>query len=482
VAPEVVLYNYGSATLDSVTIEYRLGQGPISSFAWTGSLPTGASITVTLPGFAAVHGNYPFVAWTEDPNGVSDQNLLNDSANAQYMIGYEALTMEFYTGCQPLQNYWELTDTMGNVLAFGSNFTAQMQLYVQTICVANGCYDLKFYEFANNGICCDDDPDPLVCDELGTFTLKRPNGDTLAYRSNTTNIAFFLDSTRFCITSAVSPYSAQAVATDISCNGLSDGAATVSVQGGNPPYVILWSNGSTSATIIGLAAGTYTVTITDDSLNTTAASCQVVEPAVLNVVYSGTNSNCAGSSNGTATAAASGGTAPYSYLWSNGATTSALSGLGAGTFSATVTDSRGCISIGSVNLTEPPPLALLISATDVTCSGFANGTAGVMVSGGISPYNYLWSNGATTASLSNLVSGVYSVTVTDAGGCTINGQETVAAGVQVNVAFSVDSVSCHGLSDGAATVSVTGGSGPYQHLWSNGATTNQISGVAAGAY
>lgn len=482
VVPEVVLYNYGSATLDSVTIEYRHGQGAINSYAWTGSLASGAYDTVLLPGFNGHYGNLTFQAWTENPNGQNDQDVLNDSSSSQYMIGYETLTMEFYTGCEPLENYWELTDTMGNVLAFGNNFTAQMQSYFQTICVANGCYDFKFYDFRNDGICCFFDPDPLICDNLGYYLLQRPNGDSLVENSGLSASGFFLDSTRFCITGAVAPYSAQAVATDISCNGLTDGQAIVSIIGGTSPYQILWSNGATTDTIIGLAAGTYTVTITDDSLNTTTASCQVFEPTLLSVVYSGNNSSCASSSNGTANAAASGGTAPYSYLWSNGATTSSLSGLGAGTFSATVTDNRGCVSTGSVNLTEPPPLALLITATDVSCSGFANGTVGITVSGGISPYNYIWSNGAITSSLSNLVPGVYGVTVTDAGGCTIHGQETVAAGVLVNITISTESVSCHGLSDGAAAVSVSGGSGPYQYLWSNGATTNQISGVVAGAY
>lgn len=480
VAPVVVLYNYGSATLDSVSIEYRLGQGPINSFAWTGSLPTGASDTVTLPGFAAVHGNYPFVAWTEIPNGVLDQNLFNDSAHSQYMIGYETLQMTFRTDCEPHENYWELTDTLGNVLAYGSNFTLEATQYIQSICAANGCYDLKFYDFANNGIW-NPNPPPQFCQSEGWYLLANSNGDTLAFQGGG-SMSFFLDSTRFCITGAVAPYSAQAVATDISCNGLSDGEASVTIFGGTAPYQILWSNGATTDTITGLAAGTYTVTITDDSLNTTTASCQVFEPAVLSVVYSGANSTCASGSNGTANAAAGGGTAPYSYQWSNGATAAALSGLGAGTFSATVTDSRGCVSIGSVNLTEPPLLALLISATDVTCSGFANGTVGVTVSGGIPPYNYIWSNGATSSSLSALVPGVYTVSVTDAGGCTINGQETVTAGAQVNFVISTDSVSCHGLSDGAATVSVSGGSGPYQYLWSNGATTNQISDVIAGAY
>ncbi|MBP7272923.1 MAG: hypothetical protein KA974_03735, partial [Saprospiraceae bacterium] len=142
-----------------------------------------------------------------------------------------------------------------------------------------------------------------------------------------------------------------------------------------------------------------------------------------------TNVTCYGGNNGAATATASGGSSPYTYLWNNSATTGAITGLSAGTYSVTATDALGNVGFATLNITSPSQLNLTTTSTNETSSSANNGTASVTVSGGTSPYSgYSWSNGATTASINNLDSGTYTVTVTDASNCTASKSVFITVG------------------------------------------------------
>ena len=132
--------------------------------------------------------------------------------------------------------------------------------------------------------------------------------------------------------------------------------------------------------------------------------------------YAGYNVSLFGASDGFINTTVSGGTAPYSFLWSNGATTQNISGLTAGLYGVTVTDANGCVVEDSYTLSQPPPAAnleVLGTVTDVTCFGFSDGAIELFATGGVPPYNFAWSNGANTQNLSGLSGGVYGVTVTD---------------------------------------------------------------------
>ncbi|WP_417876835.1 T9SS type A sorting domain-containing protein, partial [Winogradskyella sediminis] len=152
------------------------------------------------------------------------------------------------------------------------------------------------------------------------------------------------------------------VDSNASCNGGSDGSATASATGGTAPYTYAWSNGATTASIVGVVAGTYNVTITDANGCTDTSSVTITEPAALvasSVVDS--NASCNGGSDGSATASATGGTAPYTYLWSNAATTASIVGVVAGTYNVTITDANGCTDTSSVTITEPTALDISIT-------------------------------------------------------------------------------------------------------------------------
>ncbi len=272
--------------------------------------------------------------------------------------------------------------------------------------------------------------------------------------------------------------------TDVTCNGDNDGTASMSASGGTAPYTYSWDNGETTASITGLAPGTYVGTATDANGCTTVETVTITEPTVLtSTLVSSVDATGAGAADGSATVSASGGSPAYTYLWSDGQTTATATGLLAGTYTVTITDANGCTTTETVVINEPMPLTSTVTSTDVLCNGGNDGTAMIMVSGGVSPYTYLWSNGATTASITGLVAGTYTVTATDANGYTTSGTAAVVNEPTVLTSTSTSTdVTCNGDNDGTASMSASGGTAPYTYSWDNGATTASITGLAPGTY
>ncbi len=269
-----------------------------------------------------------------------------------------------------------------------------------------------------------------------------------------------------------------------SCNGSSDGIAVALPGGGSGSgFTFLWSTSATNDTITNLTAGTYIVTITDSETCTATASVTITEPAVLQANASATGETSAGANDGTATAAPTGGTVPYSFLWSNNATTATITGLAPGAYTVIVTDGNGCTSMQTVTVNSfNCTIAASATTTPVTCNGAGDGTATVVVTGAADPVSYLWSNGDTTATITNLSPGTYSVAILDANNCPaqLSVQITSPAVLLANV--SVTHETGLGLNDGTASSQPTGGTAPYSYLWSNSATTATITGLAPGTY
>ncbi|MFM7400504.1 MAG: HYR domain-containing protein, partial [Bacteroidota bacterium] len=214
--------------------------------------------------------------------------------------------------------------------------------------------------------------------------------------------------------------------TNVNCNGGANGAASVEATGGNNAFSFTWSNGSSDAAIANLAAGNYTVTVTDGENCTAVASVDITEPTAVFANASATSQIESGINDGTATADPVGGVAPYTFQWSNGETSQSISNLSPGTYIVSVTDANGCVVSQSVTVNSVDcAISATSQVTDVICPGGADGAASVTITGGLEPLAYLWSNGATSESISGLTAGNYAVTVTDDAGCIAQANITV---------------------------------------------------------
>ena len=176
----------------------------------------------------------------------------------------------------------------------------------------------------------------------------------------------------------------------------------------------------------------------------------------------------------------SGGNAPYQYVWSNNAITRNVNGLSAGIYSVTITDANGCSLTKQATLTQPDSLQAILTNTNILCKTAKTGAIDVTVSGGNAPYQYAWSNGAITQNIANLSAGVYSVTVTDANGCSLTKQATLTQPDSLQAILTNTNILCKTAKTGAIDVTVSGGNAPYQYVWSNGAITQNTANLSAG--
>ncbi len=274
----------------------------------------------------------------------------------------------------------------------------------------------------------------------------------------------------------------QSDSVDVSCFGFTNGAVLTNTAGGTPPYSYLWNTGSVSPALNNISADTYYVTLTDANGCSLIRSVTVNQPDLLTSVLDATHVSCFGSGNGTAQITAAGGTPPYSFLWNNGEVTPVIENLGAGQYEVTLNDANGCQLTQSVAVSQPSLLDAQIAAIPVTCFGFSNGTVQTIAAGGTPPYLYSWSNGGVTPSVQNLPANTYTVTLTDANGCSRVKSVTVNQPDLLTAATSATDATCFGFSDGTAQISVSGGTVPYSYLWSNGMNNAVSQSLPAGIY
>ena len=309
---------------------------------------------------------------------------------------------------------------------------------------------------------------------------------TVKHPSNGNDFFFDLDSLVVRDTAAVvgNPPTVTVASIDtVSCNGGINGGAHLTVTGGTAPYTYDWSNGTHNASLTGVAAGTYSVTVHDNAGATATASVTVVQPAALSVIFSNaTNANCNGGSNGAATAIPSGGTPSYTYNWSTSPaqTTATASNLAAGSYSVTVTDHHSCTATSSVTITQPSAVTVTTSSTASGCTT-ASGTATVTPSGGTPGYTYTWNTTPpqTTATATALAGGSYSVTVKDNNNCSATASVTVTQSSGLSITSTVDSIKCSG-GTGSISIVAAGGTPAYVYAWAGTSSTSSTSGAISG--
>ncbi|MBP6730572.1 MAG: gliding motility-associated C-terminal domain-containing protein, partial [Chitinophagales bacterium] len=273
----------------------------------------------------------------------------------------------------------------------------------------------------------------------------------------------------------------------ISCFGANDAVLHAIPAGGSQPINYLWSNNATSPdSIVNLAPGNYSVTITDAQTCTGTASTTITQPTQLSYTANFTNILCNGDNNGTITISPTGGTPAYTYLWAPAQPNdSALTGLAAGNYAVTVSDQNNCTVSAASTISEPPALIVTVTTTNTSCDVSNDGTAIFNSTGGTPAYTYNWAGPAnTTPNLNSLDDGNYQVTATDAGNCTATAAFVIDTTYVLHVSIpTTTNASCFGVADGAATVATANGTGPFTYLWAPGnQQVANATGLSAATY
>jgi gliding motility-associated-like protein len=280
-----------------------------------------------------------------------------------------------------------------------------------------------------------------------------------------------------------SAFNISTAATPSNCNPGNNGTATINVAGGTGPYSYNWSpSGGNGNTATNLSTGTYTCVVTDNNGCTVVDSVTVTQPAGITTTSIQADVSCFGGSNGSAAITTSGGSGNYSYAWTPSVSNSAnASGLVAGSYTCIVSDlNSGCTSGLTITITEPPAIALVLTSIPVSCNGGNNGTASVTASGGTGSYFFSWAPfGNPNDTITGLIAGTYTCTVTDANGCAETDSVSVAEPPKLEI-YAQDTVTlCQGQT---ATINYTviGGTPGYSLNWSPSGPT--ISPTASGIY
>ncbi|HMQ49099.1 MAG TPA: gliding motility-associated C-terminal domain-containing protein [Saprospiraceae bacterium] len=273
---------------------------------------------------------------------------------------------------------------------------------------------------------------------------------------------------------------------DISCYGASDGALSVLVSVGTPPYVFDMGLGEQSINLFdGLATGHYSITITDADQCRQVVSDTLNQPPALDFSVTSLPASCWGGSDGSVNILSEGGTPAYTFYWTHepGNTTGNVQDLSAGNYLFTITDQNDCMIEGDVFVGQAPPIAAQHNSVPATCSYSSDGQASVQLAGGTAPYALLWDNGLEGPYNDMLSSNWHYVSITDANNCFYLDSVFISAPPPLALTqVAAQPVSCYGDSDGTLAVSISGGTSPYQYAWSDGQTSELADQLAVGTY
>lgn len=422
----------------------------------------------------------------ESCNAASTAAINNYSANYTYSFnpaGPSVIAGGIITNSTPGTNYTVTADAGGCTSPASLPFSVNAQLPVPTASIssaASGCSGSNTTLTASGGT-------GFVWADGGGNTIGITAAVTVAngtFTVTVTNASGCSDTETIMVTGPPALVVQIINLIPVSCNGLSDGQAEADATGGSPPYSFAWSNAENSQIATSLAAGTITVTVTDANGCTAAAQNNMTEPLPLSVSISGiTPTLCNGSLDGGATATVIGGTAPYSYAWSNAETGSTATQLPAGSQSVIVTDANNCQANATpFTVTSPAELQATITIqTNISCTGQSDGVLIANANGGTAPFQYAWAGGEITQTISNVGAGGFSVTVTDQNACAASANFTLNDPAPLVVTTTLLSdISCFGADDGSATATVSGGNPPYSFLWNNSETTQTATSLPIG--
>ncbi len=422
--------------------------------------------SVVLNGTSSSSGNQYTYEWTtDDGNIVSGENTLTPTVDA---TGTYVLTVtNKNTGC---------TNTDESLVTLTAPVTAEILEVNNILCYGSSSGSATVEGGGGNGAytyAWSNSENSATAQNLsaGTYTVTVTDGENCA-------------TTETIVITQPDVILVNASATAETAPESNDGSATAEPVGGTGAYTFEWSNGETTQTITDLEPGAYTVTVTDENgctkvstVTVNAFGCSVIANSAKEDV------SCNGANDGSASIHLNNATEPFTFEWSNGETTDVITDLSPGTYSVTVNDANNCEVALSIEILQPAFLNPNATSTAVTSAGADDGTATANPTGGTEPFTYEWSNGETTQTINGLSSDNYSVTVTDANGCTSVQTVPVAPYACAMIAdVTAYNISCNGADDGQATVVLSYGLSPYIINWSNEETTATISNLNPGTY
>lgn len=310
-----------------------------------------------------------------------------------------------------------------------------------------------------------------------THTFSGPGIYTVTMTASFSNNTPSVSSKQVIITQASTQ-----VTSPISCYG-ENGSASVTVTPAIA-YNYLWntSPAQTTASLVNVPSGSYTVSISGNNVCTNTASVQLLSPPEFSVILTPTFADCV-SGTGSISPTVTGGTPPLSYQWSNGATSSSLTNLPPGNYSVLITDFNHCTATGSATIQSTAANIQIEKEVQPAICTSNSGSIHISPSGGTAPYSYIWNNGATVQNLTELVAGTYSVTITDNNNCSVQSGNIIVAQQEntIQLSSTVTPVRCNSA-NGSISLSVVGGNTPYSFVWNNGMTTQNISSLNPGPF
>lgn len=421
------------------------------------TVPAMASPQICFGGNTQLNGTTPGgVGYSWSPaTGLSNPNIANPVASPTVTTTY-TLTVTDASGCSGTTTVQVTVNPMTTASAGVDD----------TICAGGPGATLN----ASGGTSYQWTSDPT----LSSTTVNNPTATpttTTTYTVQVTDLNGCTGTDQVTVYIAPVPLTLNTTGLPASCNSGCDGQGIVIPSDGYAPYTFSWTSGGTGPSEPNLCAGTYTITVTDDAGCSQQQAVNITQPTPIVLATSSTTANC-GQNDGSATVVANGGTGAYTYSWSSGGTGTTESNLASGTYTVTVTDANNCTMQTTVVVPNTPGVQAQVSNfTNVVCNAACDGTADGLALSGTAPYSYSWSNGQNTQNITNLCPGTYTLTITDANGCTSTASTSITEPTVVTVAPPAGSPTiCIGQS---ISLTATGGGGTpgYSYGWMPGPLT-----------
>ncbi len=494
-SPEITLKNLGDNDLTTVEINYSIDGGSLVNYSWNGLLHPYDEIVLTLPMNSSVVGNHSFEIYTSNPNGTMDGNTTNDTLNTSYTITTNGNLVSFsiMPDCFGDQISWEIQNASSQVVVSVAEGFYEGSLVepaagaitiTKEICLEAGCYDFIISDSEGNGL----QGIGTGCSNNGTYSMN-DQFENLLFEDLTTNGNFGNSETHsFCVTTGyVSDFSAVPTQIcsggDIQFNDLSTSGSTTwnwTFPGGNP------ASSSLQNPIINYAVGgNYDVILqvgngTDSHTKTISGYITVYDSPMASVIFD--SITCYGECNAMIDLSISGGTSPFYFDWSNNSNNEDLTSICAGNYSVMMMDDVGCKDSSDVIIYSPIEIIPALIATQATC-GVNDGSINSNVTGGIPPYELLWSTTETNSSISGLGIGAFTLTVTDSLDCVVSETSYITNPNAPDVIANGINESCGDDCDGELNSFASGGTGILSYNWDNAmGTSDTIQMVCPGTY